>query len=424
MSKYKKSEIPTLIKLIGKQAKASSIKLASTPTEEKNRVLELAATYIDENKKYIFAENAKDMNSAKKRGLSRAMLDRLYLDESRIIDMSNTLINIVELTDPVGTIIEKWNRPNGLSIQCVRAPIGVISVIFESRPNVTVDAAALGLKAGNATILRCGSESYHSCNAIMKSFNSALKNVCLPEHSVQLVPTQDRLAIDEILGLDCYIDLVIPRGGKSLIKKISSNCKIPLLKHLEGLCHTYIHESADREIARSVTFNAKMRRPGICGATETLLVDKSIAKAVLPSIFDDLIEAGCEVRGDIMTSKLDSRIKLATNSDWNTEYLDNIISVRQVDGIEQALLHIQKHGSQHTDSIIASNKTAAETFLKRVDSAIVMVNTSTQFADGGEFGMGAEMGIGTGKLHARGPVGLQQLTSMKYLVRGTGQVRP
>ena len=413
-----------LMKSIGKNARAAATELAFASTKKKDDALRTAAADLRKASDYLASENAKDINIARAIGSSKAFLDRLLLTQERIENISVTLELIADLRDPIGVITDQWDRPNGLSIERVRAPIGVIGVIYESRPNVTADASGLCLKAGNAVILRGGAESFNSCSAIMKSLEAGLKNAGLPEYAIQFIPTPDRSAIDEMLKLDEYIDVLVPRGGKSLLNKIHNDCKIPQFKHLDGICHTYIHESADLEIARKVTFNAKMRRTGICGATETILIDRSIATNALKPILSDLFEAGCIVRGDKKTCSLDQRVEIATIEDWNTEYLDSTVSIRQVENIFQALEHIADHGSKHTDSIITTDKKAANFFLNRVDSAIAMVNTSTQFADGGEFGMGAEIGIATGKLHARGPIGLKQLTTFKYVVRGSGQVRP
>ncbi|MFZ1415996.1 MAG: glutamate-5-semialdehyde dehydrogenase, partial [Defluviicoccus sp.] len=372
----------------------------------------------------ILAANARDVEAARARGLSAALIERLVLNEARVEAMAKGLDEIALLPDPVGQVIAAWTRPNGLAIERVRTPLGVIGVIYESRPNVTADAGALCLKAGNAAILRCGSESLTSSTAIMASLREGLAAAGLPEAAIQLVPTSDRAAVGAMLRMTEWIDVIVPRGGKSLIERVTAESRVPLFKHLEGICHTYIHAEADAEIARRVTFNAKMRRPGICGATETLLVDRAIAPQVLPPILDDLIQAGCEIRGDAATQALDARVRPASDADWDTEYLDAILAVRIVDDLEAAIAHIQRHSSQHTEAIITADAGAAEAFVSRLDSAILLVNASTQFADGGEFGMGAEIGIATGKLHARGPVGVEQLTSFKYIVRGHGQCRP
>jgi glutamate-5-semialdehyde dehydrogenase len=352
------------------------------------------------------------------------MLDRLALDEGRIEAMAGGLEDIAALPDPVGAVIAEWDRPNGLHISRVRTPLGVIGVIYESRPNVTADAGGLCLKAGNAAILRGGSESFHSSAVIMECLAAGLVAAGLPTASIQLVPTTDRAAVGEMLRMSEFIDVIVPRGGKSLIERITAESRVPLFQHLEGICHTYIDAAADPEMARRVAFNAKMRRTGICGATETLLIDRAIAPVVLSPIVDDLFSAGCEVRGDDATRAIDGRVLPATDADWDTEYLDAILSVKIVDGVRAAIDHIARHSSRHTDAIITEDPAAADLFVSRLDSAIILVNASTQYADGGEFGMGAEIGISTGKLHARGPVGVEQLTSFKYVVRGSGQCRP
>ncbi|MGH6660305.1 MAG: glutamate-5-semialdehyde dehydrogenase, partial [Rhodospirillales bacterium] len=398
--------------------------LALAPSAAKNKALREAAASLRRRKNEILSENAKDMAAAEKKGLTVAMLDRLRLTDERLEATAKDLDEIAELPDPVGTITAEWDRPNGLHIQRLRVPLGVIGVIFESRPNVTADAGGLCLKAGNAAILRGGSESFHSSQAIMESLSVGLKAAELPEAAIQLVPTRDRAAVGEMLTMTGLIDVIVPRGGKSLVERISAESRVPLFKHLEGNCHSYVNKDADPEMARKVVLNAKMRRTGICGATEKLLIDRVAVKGMLKPILDDLIAAGCEVRGDAEARAADPRVKPATATDWDTEYLDSIIAVKVVDGVDEAIEHIARHGSNHTDSIITGNAEAAEKFLKNVDSAIVLVNASTQFADGGEFGMGAEIGISTGKLHARGPVGVEQLTSMKYVVRGDGQCRP
>ena len=417
-------DIPALMKAIGENAKAALRGLASASTEAKNKALTTAAASLRRRQNEIMSENAKDMEAGEEKGLTSAMLDRLALNEERIEGMAKGLEDVAALADPVGTITDEWDRPNGLIIQRKRVPLGVIGVIYESRPNVTADAAALCLKAGNAAILRGGSESFYSSRAIMESLKEGAQTAGLPEYAVQLVPTTDRAAVGEMLGMADTIDVIVPRGGKSLIERVTAESKVPLFKHLEGICHSYIDRDADPEMATDIVINAKMRRTGICGSTETVLVDRDVAERILPSILNGLIDAGCEVRGDDLTQKLDARVIAATEEDWETEYLDSIVSIKTVDGVEQAIDHIETHGSNHTDAIITENAETAETFLNGVDSAIVMLNASTQFADGGEFGMGAEIGISTGKLHARGPVGVEQLTSCKYVVRGSGQCRP
>ncbi len=420
----KPQDIAGLMRRIGGAAKAAAGVLANTSTEAKNAALSGAAGALRAAANAILAANTEDMAAGTDKGLSGALLDRLMLDAERVEAMAKGLEDIAALPDPVGGVIAEWTRPNGLDIRRVRVPLGVIGVIYESRPNVTADAGALCLKAGNATILRGGSDSVHSSAAIADCLHRGLKDAGLPETAIQRVPTQDRAAVGEMLGMTEFIDVIVPRGGKSLVARVTAESRVPLFKHLEGICHTYVDAAADAQMARRIVVNAKKRRTGICGTTETLLVDKSVAGDQLAGLVGDLIEAGCEVRGDADTAAADSRVVAATDADWDTEYLDSIISVKVVDGLDGAIDHITRHGSHHTDAIITEDAAAAETFLNRVDSAIVMVNASTQYADGGEFGMGAEIGISTDRLHARGPVGVEQLTSFKYVVRGTGQCRP
>ncbi len=418
------SNIAAMMQTICENAKEAATALAVASTEAKNSTLREMAASLRNRKPEIMAENDKDMAAGAEKGLTTAMLDRLKLDEDRIEGVAAGLEAIAGLIDPVGSIESAWDRPNGLQIERVRVPLGVIGVIYESRPNVTADAGGLCLKAGNAAILRGGSESFYSSRAIMSCLSDGLRAANLPEHAIQLVPVTDRAAVGEMLRMTDYIDVIVPRGGKSLIQRVSDESKVPLFKHLEGLCHTYVHEAANPEMALDIVVNAKMRRTGICGAMENLLIDRAIASGQLTNLVDRLVAAGCEVRGDPESCALDSRIIAASAEDWDTEYLDSIVSVKQVDGIDDAISFIRKHGSDHTEAIITDDAATAETFVNNVDSAIVMINASTQFADGGEFGMGAEIGISTGKLHARGPVGVEQLTSMKYIVRGTGQTRP
>ncbi|MFQ5618614.1 MAG: glutamate-5-semialdehyde dehydrogenase [Rhodospirillales bacterium] len=417
-------DVPALMRRIGAEARAAARRLANASAEAKNAALTGGADSLRARAGAILAANRKDMEAGRQKGLSKALLDRLALDDQRIEAMARGLEDIAGLPDPVGEVMARWKRPNGLDISRVRVPLGVVGMIYESRPNVTADAGGLCLKAGNAVILRGGSESFHSSGAIMGALGAGLDGAGLPAASIQRVPTRDRAAVGEMLRMTEFIDVIVPRGGKSLIERVSAESKVPLFKHLEGICHTYVDAAADADMARKIVVNAKMRRTGICGTTETLLVDKPIAGTCLPPIIEDLIAAGCEVRGDAATRALDARVTPATDADWGTEYLDAIISVAVVDGVDAAVAHIARHGSQHTDSIVTEDAETAEAFLNRVDSAIVMVNASTQYADGGEFGMGAEIGISTGKLHARGPVGVEQLTSFKYVVRGTGQCRP
>ncbi len=409
---------------IGRAARAAAATLAESPTAAKNAALRAAAAALIADREAILAANARDCAAARAQGLTKAMLDRLMLDEDRVRAIAKGLEEVAALPDPVGAVIADWTRPNGLRIQRVRVPIGVIGVIFEARPNVAADAGALCLKAGNACILRGGSDSFQSAGAIVAALDKGLQAAGLPETAIQMVPTTDRAAVGKMLTMTEFIDVIVPRGGKSLIERVTAESRVPLFKHLEGNCHTYVDADADPAKARAVVVNAKMRRTGVCGATETLLVDRKGYRALLPPILDDLIKAGCEVRGDAETCALEPRAKPAAPGDWDTEYLDAIIAVRVVDGVEGAIRHIRAHGSSHTEAIITENAATAETFLNKVDSAIVMVNASTQFADGGEFGMGAEIGISTDKLHARGPVGVEQLTSFKYVVRGAGQCRP
>lgn len=418
-----KTNILELMHGIGKSAKDAARQLAIAPTKSKNAALLGTAEALRRNQDRIMSENAKDIALGAEKDLTKAMLDRLRLDEGRIEAMAKGLDDIIALPDPIGVITDTWERPNGLEIERRRTPLGVIGVIYESRPNVTADAGALCLKAGNAAILRGGSESFHSSGAILECLAEGLRDAGLPAAAIQRVPTRDRAAVGAMLSMVDHIDVIVPRGGKSLIERVSADSRVPLFKHLEGICHTYVTADANPEMAGSIVLNAKMRRTGICGATETLLIDRG-ALSQLTRIVDKLADAGCEIRGDARAQGADQRIVPASDEDWNTEYLDSIISVRTVDGLSAAIDHIAKHGSNHTEAIITENAAAAETFLNAVDSAIVMVNASTQFADGGEFGMGAEIGISTGKLHARGPVGLEQLTSMKYVVRGSGQCRP
>lgn len=409
---------------LGRRARAAAQVLALAPTETKNAALRAAAISLRDNAAVLKEANAQDMRQAHAKGLSAALLDRLSLDDRRIASMARGLDEIATLPDPVGQEIARWTRPNGLDIARVRVPLGVIGIIYESRPNVTADAGSLCLKAGNAAILRGGSESLNSSLAIWKCLQQGLADAGLPADCVQMVQTPDRAAVGVMLRMTDFIDVIVPRGGKSLIERVIAESRIPLFQHLEGLCHTYVDGAADLDMARKVVLNAKMRRTGVCGSTETLLVDRRVADTHLPVLVRDLLEAGCEVRGDAATQAVDSRVKPATEDDWRTEYLDAIISVKLVDGVAGAIEHIAHYSSHHTESIITENPAAAARFFAEVDSAIVLHNASTQFADGGEFGMGAEIGISTGKLHARGPVGVEQLTSFKYVVRGCGQTRP
>jgi glutamate-5-semialdehyde dehydrogenase len=410
---------------LGAHAKDAARELALASTETKNKALTAAAAAMRRATPAILAANAKDVEAAKARGVTGAFLDRLLLNEKRIAATADGLDDIAQLPDPVGATMAAWDRPNGLKIERVRVPLGVIGIIYESRPNVTADAGALALKAGNACILRGGSESTHSSRAIHACFVQGLRAAGLPEAAISLVPTTDRAAVGEMLrGLDGAIDVIVPRGGRSLVERVQAEARVPVFAHLEGICHVYVDKAADLARAVSIAVNAKMRRTGICGAAECLLVDKTKAEKFLPPLVSALLEAGCEVRGDAATQSTDARVRAATTDDYGKEFLDSIIAVKVVDGIDDAIAHIARYGSQHTDCIVTENQATADRFLARVDSAIVLHNASTQFADGGEFGMGGEIGIATGKMHARGPVGVEQLTSFKYIVRGTGQVRP
>ncbi len=416
-------DIEAEMRRIATAARAAMRVLGVTEAAAKNTALHEAAQAIRDSAAVLLEANERDLDEAGE-DLTEAFRDRLVLDDKRIEGMATGLEEIAALADPVGTEIAAWDRPNGLRIARVRVPLGVIAIIYESRPNVTADAGGLCLKAGNAAILRGGSESFHSSGAIADCLHHGLRRAGLPEAAIQRVPTRDREAVGAMLALPDLIDVIVPRGGKSLIERVQRDSRIPVLAHLDGNCHVYIEANADPEMARAVAVNAKMRRPGICGAAETLLIDAAIAADVLPPILAELAEAGCEIRGDAATRALDPRVVPASASDWDTEFLDAIIAVKQVAGLDEAIDHINLHGSHHTDAIVTSDAASAERFLERVDSAIVLHNASTQFADGGEFGMGAEIGISTGRLHARGPVGVEQLTTYKYVVRGTGQVRP
>ncbi len=416
--------ITKMMQEMGKTAKAAAQSLANATTEQKNLALIVTARNLRANKDDILAANAKDMEIATARGLTGALLDRLLLDDDRIEAIASSLKAIAELPDPVGDLMADWDRPNGLHISRVRVPLGVIGIIYESRPNVTADAGALCLKSGNATILRGGSECALSNKAIHNCLVGGLSHAGLDPKAIQLIPTQDRAAVGELLGLVEYVDIIVPRGGKSLIERVQNDSRVPVMAHLDGICHVYIDGKADLDKAVAVTLNAKMRRTGICGAAETLLIDKAALHSHLPAVITALKEAGCELRGDKAVQEMDSSIIPATDEDWDTEYLDAILSIKCVDGVDGAIEHIANHGSHHTDCIITEDAETAEKFLNLVDSAIVVHNASTQYADGGEFGMGAEIGISTGKMHARGPVGLEQLTSYKYQVRGNGQTRP
>ena len=409
---------------IAKKAKNASYHLSSVETSAKNNILNDSAEAILNRKDNLISENQRDIELNKDK-LNDALLDRLVLDSKRIDGICEGLIAISKLEDPVGKIISSWRRPNGLKIEKVSIPLGVLGVIYESRPNVAADAAGLCLKSGNALILRGGSESFLTSSLIIKIINNSIKKFGLPEGTLQNIPTKDRAAVGYLLGMSDYVDVIIPRGGKSLIERVTQESKIHVIKHLDGICHTYIHSSAKEELCEKISVNAKMRRPGICGATETILCDSQIIESHLPQLIVSLKKLGCEIRVDKKIINLDDSLQLATEDDWKTEYLDKIVSIKSVDnGVKEAVSHINNFGSGHTDAIISEDEKSIDYFLSNVDSGIVMHNTSTQFADGGEFGMGAEIGISTSKVHARGPVGVSQLTSFKYKVRGTGQIRP
>ena len=410
---------------IGRSARDSSYGLAKISNDKRNRAIFFIAESIENNIKMLLEANARDIESANNRNLSSSLIDRLMLNEERIFSMASSMRVITEIPDPINQITEEWSRPNGLIIKRLSVPLGVIGIIYESRPNVTSDAAALCIKSGNAVILRGGSESFESNKAIHFCLKEGIKKAKLDESIAQLVPTRDRDAVGFMLSsMNNYIDVVVPRGGKNLVRRVQDEARIPVIGHLEGICHIYVHHSADFNITKKIILNAKMRRTGICGAAETILIDKKIAPQIVSKLADELERAGCEIKGDHEAQKYSNYIDEAIDDDWSTEYLDAIISMKIVDDIGEAIKHIAKYGSGHTDSIISSNQEAADKFIKEIDSAIVMHNTSTQFADGGEFGMGAEIGIATGKIHARGPVGANQLTSYKYAVFGNGQVRP
>jgi len=418
------TDLAATLQAMGKAAREAARALATASASAKSRALRSGAAEIRRRATRILEANAADMALAREGGATSAFLDRVMLDDKRIAGIARGLEEVADLPDPVGAVTEEWTRPNGLVIQRVRTPLGVIGIIYEARPNVTADAGGLALKSGNAAILRAGSESLLSSLALVAALQVGLRQANLPEAAIQIVPVRDRAAVGHMLTMPEYIDIIVPRGGKSLIERVMKESRMPVIAHLEGLCATYVHAAADVEMARQVVLNAKMRRPGVCGATETLLVDRAAAVSHLPPILHDLFKAGCEIRGDAVVQKLDPRVKAAMEADWSTEYLDAILAVKTVDGLDQAVAHINHYGSHHTDAIVTADKTAADAFLARVDSAIVLHNASTQFADGGEFGFGAEIGISTGRLPPRGPVGAEQLTSYNYRIRGTGQVRP
>jgi glutamate-5-semialdehyde dehydrogenase len=410
---------------IGRQARLAARALALAPAAQKDRALERMAAAVRGQVSRILAANAEDFAEARGSGMTGAFLDRLSLDAARVEAIAATIDAVRALKDPVGIVTESWTRPNGMSIERVRVPLGVIGIVYESRPNVTADAGALCLKSGNAAILRGGSDSLRTSRAIVAALGQGLREAELPEAAIQLVPTRDRAAVGLMLsGLDGNIDVIVPRGGKSLVQRVQSEARVPVFAHLEGVCHVYVDKAASLEMAKKIVLNAKMRRTGVCGAAETLLIDRAAAAKFLKPLVEMLIDAGCEIRGDKATLAVDKRVKPATEEDWSTEYLDAILAVKVVDGVTAAIEHIERYGSRHTDAIVTGDPAAAEKFLREVDSAIVLHNASTQFADGGEFGFGAEIGIATGRLHARGPVGVDQLTTFKYRIRGSGQTRP
>ncbi len=416
--------VANLMDTIGRAARAAAPTLELASSDQKNRALGAAAEALGARHREILAANEQDMQGARSQGANAALLDRLKLDDKRIDSMARALEDIAALPDPIGTVLAEWTRPNGLRIQRRRVPLGVIGIIYESRPNVTADAGALCLKSGNAVILRGGSESARSNGAVHACLQAGLAAAGLPSASIQLVPTTDRAAVGYMLAeMRRHIDVIVPRGGKQLIARVQDEARVPVIGHLEGVCHVFVERAANLEMARAIVLNSKMRRTGVCGAAETLLVDRGCADTHLGPLIKTLLDVGCEVRGDAAAARVDARVKSAAEQDWYTEYLDAVIAVRVVDGVEAAIAHIGTYGSQHTDCIVTDDTAAAERFLTRVDSAIVLHNASTQFADGGEFGMGAEIGISTDKFHARGPVGVEQLTSYKYVVRGSGQLR-
>lgn len=417
--------LDTLMHSIGRKARAAARVLANASIDQKNAALKTAAKALRAAKTDVLDANQQDLSDANAKGVKGSFLDRLILDDARIESIAKALEEVAALHDPVGRVLATWTQPNGLKFERVSTPLGVISVIFESRPNVTADAGALCLKSGNAAILRAGSESFRTSSLIANAMRAGLKEAGLPEDAIQLVPTRDRAAVGLMLsGLDGAIDVIVPRGGKSLVARVQSEARVPVFAHLEGICHIYVHAKADLEMAIKIVVNAKMRRTGVCGSAETLLIDRSVLATHAKPIIDALIAKGCAIRGDNDITALIASAKAATEEDWRTEYLDAMISVRVVDGLDDAIDHIETYGSHHTESIITDDAKAADEFLKRVDSAIVLHNASTQFADGGEFGFGAEIGIATGRMHARGPVGIDQLTSFKYRVHGAGQIRP
>jgi glutamate-5-semialdehyde dehydrogenase len=418
------AKTPNLLNQLGREARAAARRLATASEAEKDMALHTAADVIRARAEAILAANREDVAEAKCKGLAASFVDRLTLDPKRLEAIAAAAESIADLPDPVGRVLATFRRPNGLVIERVATPLGVIGVIFESRPNVTVDAGALCLKAGNAAILRAGSDSFRTSSLLAEAMGEGLREAGLPTSAVRLVPTRDRAAVGAMLaGLDGNIDVIVPRGGKSLVARVQAEARVPVFAHLEGIVHVFVHRAADLDMAKTIVLNAKMRRTGICGAAETLLVDRGCADTHLKPLVTMLLDAGCGVCGDEATQAVDQRVTPATEEDWRTEYLDSIISCRVVDGLEAAVEHIETYGSHHTDAIITADERVAARFMAEVDSAIVLHNASTQFADGGEFGFGAEIGIATGRMHARGPVGVEQLTSFKYRVRGTGQTR-
>jgi len=419
------ADLPALMNGLASRARAAARLLALASPEQKNRALEAMERAIRGHAAQILAANGEDVAEVRAAGATAAFIDRLTLTQARVDAMADGIATVRGISDPVGVVTESWQRPNGMTIERVRVPLGVVAVIFESRPNVAADAGVLCLKSGNAVILRGGSDSFRSCRAIHDCLVQDLREADLPEAAITLVPTRDRAAVGLLLGgLNGGIDVIVPRGGKSLVARVEAEARVPVFAHLEGVNHVYVDRAADLEMAKSIVLNAKMRRVGVCGAAETLLVDRAGASFSLKPLVEMLIDAGCEVRGDEAVQRVDARVRPATDEDWDAEYLDAIIAARLVDGVDGAIAHVQNHGSHHTDAIVTDDAKAAEKFLKEVDSAIVLHNASTQFADGGEFGFGAEIGIATGKFHARGPVGVDQLTSFKYRIHGTGQTRP
>jgi glutamate-5-semialdehyde dehydrogenase len=419
------ADFPALMHALGRRAKAAARVLALASTRQKNDALTAMAQEIRARTGDILAANVLDIADAKASSASAAFLDRLALNPQRIDGMADGIETVRSLADPIGKVTQRWTRPNGMTIERVQVPLGVIGIIYESRPNVTADAAALCLKAGNAAILRGGSESHRSNAAIHAALVAGVRRAKLPEAAIELIPTRERAAVGLLLsGLDGAIDVIVPRGGKSLVARVQNEARVPVFAHLEGVCHVYVDKSASLDMAKTIVLNAKMRRTGVCGAAETLLVDRAAAPTHLAPLVRMLLDAGCEVRGDATTRAVDAQVKPATEEDWSAEYLDAIIAAKVVDGLDDAIEHIEHFGSHHTDAIVTEDQAAADKFLREVDSAIVLHNASTQFADGGEFGFGAEIGIATGRFHARGPVGVDQLTSFKYRVHGAGQIRP